>query len=350
MYLDRLVDERAQQEVKIENMSLDLEAAQNTIMTLEAENQRLREASGELEAKPLKRRRVSTEPEDVPAIDAEPKADSRKSEASPKEDLTSAPDSVPDLNIAEIEDEASPSAVDAKPASLKRSDEPESAPDAAPDDGGSAFMPKDAGAAFKAASDEELPEPPADMEGAPTASSDTSNAVSAIAIDKTQTRGEDLDGKPGDEGVLVVLQPRDSTGKYVTQVGSVVIELIDSPTVTKSDTNAQVAEWKFTQEEVRRAMRNSTLGRGAYLQVDWDEHIPANSKLLIIAHWTTPSGEELSAQQVVKVNLARGARAWDPRPNGSPENEQPAASVATRPSSSASSTSTSDKAWAPTRR
>lgn len=354
MYLDRLVHERAEQEVKIETMSLDLEAAQNTIMTLEEENQRLREAGGELDAKPLKKRRVSSEPEAVPAIDKEPASGKPKEEASPTDELTSAPDSIPDLDIGSIEDGPSSPAVDAKQASLKRPDEGESAPEAAPDGGGEAFLPTKLGAPKEKSdgaksNEEELPSPPSEASEPQTSKTAASSAASVV-IDKTQTHGEDLDGKPGDEGVLVVLQPRDGSGKYIPEAASVLIELVDSPGASKSDPNAQVAEWKFTQEEVRRAMRNSTLGRGAYLQVDWDEHVPSHSKLLIIAHWKLPSGEVRTAQHVVKVNLSKGSQAWDSRIDSPIASDEPAASVATRPSTGAESTSANGKSWAPSRR
>lgn len=341
MYLDRLVHERAEQEVKIETMSLDLEAAHNTITTLEMENQRLREASGELESKPLKRRRVSAEPEAVPAIDPETNPGAEKSESKPSDDLSSAPDSVPDLNIAEIEDDSLPPPKDADAAG-------DVTTDSAPDDGGAAFLPRNVGRVSEGAS-EEPPSTSASDEERTASTSNVSGVAVSLAFDKTKTRGEDLDGKPGDEGVLVVLQPRDRDGNYVTEVGPVVIEVVDSPSAKKSDSQAQVAEWKFSKEEVRRAMRNSALGRGAFLQVDWDEHIPANSKLLVIARWTTPKGEELTAQQVVKVNLSRGARAENTDLESTFAADQPEASLATRPSTSTSSSST-NRAWTPTRR
>lgn len=347
MYLDRLVHERAEQEVKLETMALDLEAAHNTITTLEMENQRLREASGELDAKPVKRRRVSDEPDATPLIDKEPSSQKPRNGAAPTDEVTSAPDSIPELDIVPMDEDASPSGINAKHASLKRPEEKEAAPDVFSEGDGNSFMPSKGGASQAEPSEEELPPPdetdkPAESAAAPI------GAAMSIVFDKTQTRGVDLDGRPGDEGVLVVLQPRDGAGRYLAEPASVLIEVVDSPTASKADSSAQVAEWKFTREEVRRAMRNSTLGRGAFLQVDWDEHLPSHSKLLIIAHWKSPSGEELTTEHVVKVNLSRGAQARNSRLNGPSESDEPAVSVATRPSSR--DASTSNKSWTPSRR
>ncbi len=348
MYLNQLVHEKAEQEVKIESMSIDLQSAEHKIMTLEMENQRLREAvGGEAESKPIKNRRVRQEPESVPAIDNQPKSNKSKKEESPTDDLTSAPD----LEIGPLEDEASPPAVDAKQAALKRVDENESAPDTAESDGkgAEAFLPMKTTKPAPDSSEDELPDPKASGANSPeplTPESNDSSTAVVLAIDKSQTRGEDLDGQPGDEGVLVVLQPRDADGKYVPHTGTVIIEVVDSPTASKADSSAQVAEWKFSQEEVRRATRNSTLGRGAYLSVDWDEHRPTHEKLLIVARWKSPSGEELSTEQVVRVNLSKSTHAWDSRLNKAGDSNRPTPSVATRPTGASSDS----KSWAPTRR
>lgn len=347
MYLNQLVHEKAEQEVKIESMSIDLQSAQEKIMSLELENQRLREANGEVDPKPVKSRRIRQEPESVPAIDNRPKNSKPEKEKSPTDDLTGAPD----LEISPIEEDASPPALDAKQAALKRADESDAPPDAAnaEGDGAEAFLPAKAPRPVPETNEGELPDPKSSgaesSEPSSPDASDSSSAV-ALAIDKSQTRGEDLDGQPGDEGVLVVLQPRDAAGKYVPQVGTVVIEVVDSPNATKNDSNAQVAEWKFTQEEVRRATRNSTLGRGAYLSVDWDEHRPTHERLLIVARWKSPTGEELTTEQVVRVNLSKSTHAWDSRLNKAGEREESVPSVATRPSGSSSES----KSWAPTRR
>lgn len=336
MYLNQLVHERAEQEVKIETMSLDLEAAQNTIMTLESENQKLREQAGlDTEIRPLRNRQVRQAPESRPAID-----DAQKKKTRPSDDQSG----VPDLEITPLEEDASPPALDAKNAPAKRGDEVESPPD---ETSVESFLPNKAARAndppSEDASPEELPNPRTDT--AENAAEDSLSQAISLTIDRSLTRGEDLDGQPGDEGVLIVLQPRDAAGKYLPQTGSVVIEVVDSPTATKEDSAAQVAEWKFSQDEVRRATRNSSLGRGAYLSVDWDEHLPTHEKLLLIAKWKSPSGEVLTAEHVVRVNLQKGSTAWDSRLQQAEGLDQPSESVATRPSGPGAT-----KSWAPARR
>lgn len=334
MYLNELVHERAEQEVRLETMALDLEAAKQQITTLEMENQRLREQLGlDTTTRPIRSRRVRQEPDVAPAIDSEPEIKAPKKNGGPSPDDVA---EIPDLEIAPLEEDASPPALDARPASLKRRD--------APDSDGS-FLPQQT-----APGEQELPEP--DDENALTSAEsqvdDAQQAVS-LTIDKTQTRGEDLDGHPGDEGILVVLQTRDSRGVYIPQNGSVVIEVVDAPNANKSDPTAQVAEWRFSPDEVRRATRNSSLGRGVYLSVDWDEHRPANERLLVIARWKLPSGEELTAEQIVRVNNRKSPIAWDSRlkrtDSSSARTSEAPESIATRPLNRSESGS-----WAPSRR
>jgi hypothetical protein len=358
MYLNQLVHERAEQEVKLETMSLDLEAAQNTIMTLEMENQKLRENAGlDTDSKPIRSRRIRQEPESTPAIDDVPKTKT-KEESPELEEVTSAPD----LEIEPIDESESSPPVNAQSASLKRADDDEAAPDS-DEVSGDAFLPTKTKPAESSKDNrmkvedekanevgeiEELPDPKSGGSAKVNNSGGSTRAV-AVSIDRNQTRGEDLDGQPGDEGILVVLVPRDAAGAYVPHNGSVIIEVIDSPNASKSDSSAQVAEWKFSPEEVRRAMRNSSLGKGAYLSVDWDEHRPAHEKLLLVARWKSPTGEELKAEHVIRVNLQKSTHAWDSRLRGGDEADVQTPSIATRPLDRRLD-ATESKSWSPSRR
>ena len=51
--------------------------------------------------------------------------------------------------------------------------------------------------------------------------------VASISINPSATRGEDLDGIPGDEGVVLLVQPRSDSGNVIQTTGDLTVSIID---------------------------------------------------------------------------------------------------------------------------
>jgi hypothetical protein len=66
--------------------------------------------------------------------------------------------------------------------------------------------------------------------------------VARIALNSHLTGGYDFDGQPGDEGLLVVVEPQDEAGQYVPLPGDLAIEVRDPQ---QAGAAAHVARWEF---------------------------------------------------------------------------------------------------------
>src|SRR5690606_23191156 len=121
-------------------------------------------------------------------------------------------------------------------------------------------------------------DPDLDQNGLDSAQHRTATPVARIAVNRHLTGGYDFDGRPGDEGVLVVVEPLDVTGQHVAVPGDLVIEVRDPD---RPGPVARVARWEFDRQETAGLFQRSLLGRGIHLKLPWPGAPPDTERLLL---------------------------------------------------------------------
>lgn len=122
--------------------------------------------------------------------------------------------------------------------------------------------------------------------------------VTRIELNSRLTGGYDFDGKPGHEGLLIVLEPQNESGNYVPLAAPTSIEVIDPGL---SGPESRVARWDFTSEESSQHLRTSLLGKGIHLELPWPNQAPQNERLRVAARYVTPDGRALRAERTFYV-------------------------------------------------
>jgi hypothetical protein len=139
--------------------------------------------------------------------------------------------------------------------------------------------------------------------------------ITHIHLNPLLTGGADFDEKPGDDGVSVVIEPRNAGGKYVPLAGPISLVLLDG---ARQGESARVARWDFTVNETRELMTNSLFGKGIHLRMPWPQEPPDNSRLTLFVRYTTPEGTKLEASREIFIELpGQTSRPWRPMAPGS---------------------------------
>jgi outer membrane murein-binding lipoprotein Lpp len=112
------------------------------------------------------------------------------------------------------------------------------------------------------------------------------------------TTGFDNDGRPGDEGISVLLMPVDSQGDLVKLAGAFELELVD---LNRSGNDQRVGHWHFSDEESRTHWHRGFLSAGYLFRLDW-QNLPASPELTLHARLTAPDGRRFDATTQIKVN------------------------------------------------
>lgn len=168
----------------------------------------------------------------------------------------------------------------------------------------------------------ELPTPRGATPAAATLPDATDTLVTHLFLNSLHTGGIDLDGRPGDDGLSVVLQPRNAAGQFVPLPGKVTVALLDPQ---KQGEAARIGRWTFIPDEIEPAINSSGDVDGIHLEVPWPGPIPESSALRLFVRYETADGRKIEADREIHVKLAgQFSERWTPRP---PERQRRSAPV-----------------------
>ena len=144
------------------------------------------------------------------------------------------------------------------------------------------------------------------------------NTVTRIRLNQRLTGGYNFDGVAGHEGIMVVVEPQDSSSRYVPAAGELTVEVRDP---RKSDLDGRVGKWKFDAIEARQKMRRTLMGRGIHLELPWPTAPPQSERLQVLVSFQTPDGRTLKTSREIIVKpmtsalearAAKAERTWSP--------------------------------------
>ncbi len=119
-----------------------------------------------------------------------------------------------------------------------------------------------------------------------------------LVINQRLTGGMDRDGRPGDEGVMVAVEPRDAAGHLVNGPGKVSVVVLDPSLEGEA---GRVARWDFQPDEVPSHFQMTPLGRGLQFELPWPSEPPKNRDLQLFVRFTTLDGKKLTVDAPLRI-------------------------------------------------
>ena len=129
--------------------------------------------------------------------------------------------------------------------------------------------------------------------------------VAAIGLHRS-SGGWNSDGTPGDEGVFILLEPRNARGQVVPTIGDVSLVLIDPAIVGEG---GRYARWDFTAQDAAATYRPAVAGgsAGLHFELLWPDAPPTHSRLKLFVRFTTEDGRRFQAERDLKIDLGPAA-------------------------------------------
>lgn len=141
--------------------------------------------------------------------------------------------------------------------------------------------------------------------------------VEMIHLNPRRTGGADFDSQPGDDGISVLVEPRNRSGDFVAEPAQVSVVLLDP---ARSDETARVARWDLDAEATRRLLHTDAPDRGLLLRLPWPESPPENRRLQLFVRYLTADGRKIEAEREIEINAKDlVADRWTPRRTPLPE-------------------------------
>jgi hypothetical protein len=124
------------------------------------------------------------------------------------------------------------------------------------------------------------------------------NSVAQITLHPALTGGIGTGSRPGDEGLMVVVEPRDFGGNIVNVPGDISVALLD-PALAGDE--ARLARWDFVAAETQGMIRTGSQP-GIHLRLPWNS-APPHDRLKVFVRYTTRDGRKLQAERLISVAL-----------------------------------------------
>jgi hypothetical protein len=152
---------------------------------------------------------------------------------------------------------------------------------------------------------------PSPLEAIPRKPND--KKVTHLFLNPQQTRGADFDGQPGDDGLKIVLEPRNAGEEFVSEAGTLSVVVLDPD---REGDAARIARWDFDPSATRQMLAATSPDRGIKLEVPWPAAAPTSNRLKLFVRYETADGRRLQADRDVFVTLPGQAMTrWTPRSN-----------------------------------
>jgi len=144
----------------------------------------------------------------------------------------------------------------------------------------------------------------------PAAPTDTK--VTHVFLNPIMTGGSDLDRRSGDDGLSVVIEPRNAADEYVPQAGAISIVVLDP---SKAGEEARVARWNFDLSATQQKLKTGSAARGIQLQMPWPASPPSTERLHLFVRYETADGRQLQTdREIFLTPPGQLSERWTPRP------------------------------------
>jgi hypothetical protein len=150
----------------------------------------------------------------------------------------------------------------------------------------------------------------ADSGKAPTKPLDS--RVREIHWHPTMCRAQNSDGKPGDDGLYLVLVPRNSAGQFVPSVGA--LTLVVEETLADGSV-ARIGRYEFSEAELKDHLEPVGSAPGLHIPILWTEQKPISASVEVYAKLTMPDGTTMVNRRTIPLRklASSGSSTWTPR-------------------------------------
>jgi len=186
---------------------------------------------------------------------------------------------------------------------------------------------------------------PSDEENTSTARKvnyETADEDDVVEVSIAEVRPENFDDQPGDDGIVVVLDPKNNRGETILEPAKIEI-IVGDPALRLLGKGAHIGHWEFPPDSVAHAAQNTDRLQAIVLELPWTQ-IPQHNKLDLFVQYTRPDGEKLQNRIRFNTNVHPNqnqnpnqnpdvSSQWSARSASAPRRQPPQVEPAPAPSS-----------------
>ncbi len=157
----------------------------------------------------------------------------------------------------------------------------------------------------------------------------TDKRIVELAFHPALSRAVSFDDDNQDDGLYLVLQPKNEQGQVVAIPGAIVIEVFDPSrdAANPNSANAMIGRWSYSAYEVEGKIQPIGSKQGIHLTLPWNGPNPKSDRVVVTATLQLENGRKVVGKREIFLNSGNGLKTvWTPRANRG--EVQPAAGTA----------------------
>lgn len=135
--------------------------------------------------------------------------------------------------------------------------------------------------------------------------------VVELAFHPALTRSVNFDDDQQDDGLFLVLQPKNASGQFVNVPAALTVEILDP---AREDGESKIGVWRYSPSEVAGKMQPIGSQQGIHLTLPWNGPNPKADRVVVFVTYTFENGRQVIGHREVFVqNPGSLKTVWAPR-------------------------------------
>ena len=135
--------------------------------------------------------------------------------------------------------------------------------------------------------------------------------ITHVKLNPQMTAGANFDSEPGDDGLMILVEPRNRFEQTLSTAGPMSLVLLDP---AEQGEKARIARWDFAPEEIDELRETTPQAGGILLKLPWPSRPPTNRKLRLYVRYETSDGRLLETdREVLVAGAGESSNRWAPR-------------------------------------
>lgn len=132
-----------------------------------------------------------------------------------------------------------------------------------------------------------------------------------LAFHPSMSRSINFNDDDIDDGLFLVLQPKNEQGQVVPVTAVLTVEVIDP---ARDQSQSRIGVWKYSAAEVEEKLQPMGSQQGIHLTLPWNGPNPRADRVLVLVTYTFDNGRQVIGQKEIYVNSASTMKTvWTPR-------------------------------------
>lgn len=139
----------------------------------------------------------------------------------------------------------------------------------------------------------------------------TDTRVVEIAFHPSLSRGSNRESDPNEDGLRLVMQPRNQHGDFLPEVAGMTLVVVDTG---RPAGESKLGRWTWTAEELQESLEPIGFSQGFHVAVAWQSKRPIAKSIQVHVRYEMADGRRLVNEKTIELYApSLGSDAWTPR-------------------------------------